>query len=512
MLKKPFSGKRWLLACIVVAAVLALSTVLTLIAHKGQGSLIIKTVSDDAGGAIITWQAKDGIYAQRVNASGALLWGKGGVKAADVFCPDPYDNHYFGYSLAADGKGGAFLTWVEDYRTPEDYKDPATYEPMKVFTQRISPSGGLLWGDGVITGKAGRMVSSGLPQVAADGTGGCFYAWNDFQTVIRGLHDDYLRVQKLDAGGRALWGDNGILVTASAPYHTLTDAEKAQGFQGTYMRTRPTFEDHFYFTGAGESGAFIFWRVAQETVDTILYARFIDTDGKTAWTEDVLAGTGALQNIFSDGRGGVIFSCYQQDNGVLVQSLGADGTLRWGYEGIAGKTSLTYTESDGQGGAFLIINAYPDSGYSSQISPYIRPRITYYLQRADSGGNPRWAKNTELSLGLNQSNLELTLFADGKGGAFAVFREGLQSYMGGKLVCRKVAPDGMLLWPGTGVELFAGASLRYLSQPLGIEDGTGGVIIVTAAGKNPFRGDSVYAQRLDQDGNRLWGNGIRVDR
>ena len=61
-------------------------------------------IPDGSGGAIVGWTylgSNDDLYAQRVSASGALLWQKGGVavsKAADA---------QFGMAMAEDGGGGA---------------------------------------------------------------------------------------------------------------------------------------------------------------------------------------------------------------------------------------------------------------------------------------------------------------------------------------------------------------------------------------------------------------------
>jgi hypothetical protein len=72
-------------------------------------------ISDGIGGAIITWQDKRNdssttdIYVQRINNSGSVVWILNGV----AICTASYiQNHA---QLISDDKGGAIITW-EDFR------------------------------------------------------------------------------------------------------------------------------------------------------------------------------------------------------------------------------------------------------------------------------------------------------------------------------------------------------------------------------------------------------------
>jgi hypothetical protein len=70
-------------------------------------------ISDGAGGAIIAWYqvgdyTGDDIYAQRLNASGTLLWNEHGVPISTPLDDQDYPQ------LVTDGAGGAFLTWEDD--------------------------------------------------------------------------------------------------------------------------------------------------------------------------------------------------------------------------------------------------------------------------------------------------------------------------------------------------------------------------------------------------------------
>ena len=91
-----------------------------------QGSPSI--VSDGAGGAIVTWpdpRSEDpvnyDIYAQRVNASGAVQWAADGV----ALCTAAGDQYPYG--IVSDGAGGAIVTW-DDRRSGD----------VDIYAQRVS--------------------------------------------------------------------------------------------------------------------------------------------------------------------------------------------------------------------------------------------------------------------------------------------------------------------------------------------------------------------------------------
>ncbi len=90
-------------------------------------------VSDGSGGAIITWQdGRSGnvdIYAQRINASGAVQWTADGVAISTA------SNNQLIPTIVSDGSGGAIITW-------QDYRSGTTPD---IYAQRVR-SDGLLGG------------------------------------------------------------------------------------------------------------------------------------------------------------------------------------------------------------------------------------------------------------------------------------------------------------------------------------------------------------------------------
>ena len=89
-------------------------------------------VSDGAGGALFVWRDdRNGsgnfdVFAQRLDANGARLWGDNGTAVTNV-----PGSAAAGYKIIADGTGGAILAWRDDR--------PSNNLPTKnVWVQRLN--------------------------------------------------------------------------------------------------------------------------------------------------------------------------------------------------------------------------------------------------------------------------------------------------------------------------------------------------------------------------------------
>ena len=149
-------------------------------------------ISDGGGGAIVTWQdGRSGswdIYAQRVDASGAVQWTANGV----ALCAATLDQMW--PAITSDGAGGAIVTWNDSRNGHWD-----------TYAQRVNASGAVQWtADGVplFTAEGGR---SEIPTITSDGAGGAIVAWYDSRN---GGWDIY--AQRVNALGSAQWTTNGV--------------------------------------------------------------------------------------------------------------------------------------------------------------------------------------------------------------------------------------------------------------------------------------------------------------
>lgn len=157
-------------------------------------------ISDGAGGAIIAYMrdipCDDGrigycdsdIYAQRIDAGGNVLWGPDGVPiCTGASVPNSP-------RIVTDGAGGAIIPFffLEDY---------AAFR-----ARRIDADGHKLW-------EEEAELWGGI--IVSDGSGGVISVWY-------GEEGTNARAQRLDATGRELWGPEGITLTLRDRHWSLT--------------------------------------------------------------------------------------------------------------------------------------------------------------------------------------------------------------------------------------------------------------------------------------------------
>jgi hypothetical protein len=127
---------------------------------------------------------------QREDAAGKDLW-------PEVRVIDPGENELATeLEYIPDGTGGIVIVWRLS-------KDSAPVSG--IMAQRIDADGNLRWGEeGMAVFTAPGIRYQGIGKVLGDGTGGV--------TIIAAagtgaLYGDMVYAQKLDAGGKRLWGD-----------------------------------------------------------------------------------------------------------------------------------------------------------------------------------------------------------------------------------------------------------------------------------------------------------------
>jgi hypothetical protein len=268
---------------------------------------------DGAGGAIIAvWhRAPDrldyDLYAQRVDASGNVLWIPNGVP----ICVDPSK---IGWSYTMpDGTGGVIISWWDD-RNGADNTD--------IFAQRLDASGNPLWtanGEAICTSPGNQQ----WPAPVSDGFGGAIITWFDSRV---GTNDVY--AQRIDASGNALWTPGGV-VLCDAPADKWNNGIVSDGAGGAII----TWDDYRNMgIGFGRD----------------LFAQRIDGSGTPLWTANgapVCSRKGTTTNCdpSSDGAGGAIIpwldSRSNNTYNVYAQRIGSHGSMH--TVGVAPPSTLT---------------------------------------------------------------------------------------------------------------------------------------------------------------------------
>lgn len=421
---------------------------------------------DSLGGSIMVYQLNGGdgrtSYLQRLSAEGDFLWeGKG--KALFSVEGDS-EGGYPSASLVIDGDGGAIVVWVQD---------------SELRAQRVDEGGSFLWPTG---GIEIATDCASWPEILSDGSGGAIVAWQDSY--------DKFCLQKIDSQGNLSWRESGLAADAACYFDIASDTQ---------------------------GNTFLSWQDS----DLNTFVQKVDADGDIQWSQGgLLVGSGhgggaGTCAISGDGSGGAIvvwvYEAYDEGDSVSgvelrAQIIGTEGAALWREEGVAVAAVSEYAipvepqvASDGSGGAVMAW----------------RNPLDIYAQRLDSIGSRLWAdQGVRVWQYEGPQSPVYSLIGDGFGGVIVVWRyfeEGAMVDQGGVLHAQKLDDGGVALWETNGV-LVSDDSWNYCAPPVISSDGYGGVIVAWLAGAGVHHSSSSYVQRIDADGELLWGDsGIRLD-
>jgi len=177
--------------------------------REGYCDHSLDLVGDGNGGAIFIWQERKGepgkrvtrIFTQRINAEGSLPWGQEDV----LLYATPEEVHADEVRVVSDGSGGAIAVWMQ---VPEGRIEEGSPEALlfDIYAQRVDANGNILWQqNGVplgITKGGGECPTN--PLVVSDGAAGAIVIWEDLR---KGLMSMY--TQKIDADGNIKWQPGG---------------------------------------------------------------------------------------------------------------------------------------------------------------------------------------------------------------------------------------------------------------------------------------------------------------
>jgi hypothetical protein len=339
--------------------------------------------SDGAGGAIVVWRddrnGEHDLFAQRVDASGATLWGTEGVTISDA--PTVQRN----YRIVSGGSGGAIIAWQDSSSGSAD-----------IYAQKIDASGAAQWAAGGVA-ICTNAFEQHEPCIETDGLGGAFIAWDDH----RGGPTD-LYAQRIKANGTVAWTANGIVIC---------NAANAQ-------------EDPCMVSD-DLGGVTIAWRDYRNSADWLIYAQRISGSGSILYAANgVLANTTAVDMyqlaIGSDSNHGAIiawthFGSSSQD--LYAQRINYLGYRDWAAGGVAVCTYAATQSNpvivpDGNGGAVIAWDDYRP-GTQRDI----------YAQKLSEDGVPKWTVNGRSVCTDANDQLYQCIASDGAGGAVIAWED-----------------------------------------------------------------------------------------
>ncbi len=422
--------------------------------------------TDGVGGAIIAWQEEMNgnydIYAQRIDASGAVRWTAAGVPV----CTAPGTQYL--PKIISDGAGGAIVCWI-DSRSGTAY--------WAVYAQRIDSSGVAQW---TLNGVALNVIGDAYgPGLVTDGAGGAIVVWHDF----RNGNDDDIYARRVTASGTALWTYGGVpLCTApGGQYSVHTISDGAGGAVVTWKDDRDGAANGHIYEGD-------------------IYAQRINGSGATQWALNgtplcTAAGSQAAPSSAPDWTGGatVVWIDYR-DSGttgdIYAQRIDGSGTVQWTADGVAvctapGDQSYMTATSDGAGGLIAVWEDHR-SGTTEDL----------YAQRIDVSGAVQWTVNGIALCTAPSAQLYAKLVPDGAGGAIVTW-EDLRSGVDYDIYGQRVDGSGASQWMPDGVAFCAAAQNQ--EYPV-IVANTGGPIVAWVDYRSGTNRNDVYAQRADANG------------
>ncbi len=419
-------------------------------------------ILDGLGGAIITWQDRRAgsyydIYAQRVDAYGAIQWTVDGI----AICTAAYSQE--SPQIISDGSGGAIITWL-DYRSGGANSD--------IYAQRVNASGAVQWtADGVAICTAANNQTS--LQIIGSASGGAIITWEDFRG---GSYSD-IYAQRVDASGTVSWTADGVAICAAANNQTSPQ-----------------------IIGSG-SGSIITWEDFRGGSYSDIYAQRVDASGAVSWTADGVAICAAANNQTSPqivaGSGGAIITWQDSRYGggefidIFAQTVDASGVVQWTENGVIICGEMHAQESprvtwDDWGGAIITWEDFRGGSYSSDI----------YAQRVDASGVAGWAANGVAICAANNNQESPQIASDGWGRVIITWQDSRsESYP--DIYAQQVDANGAVQWMANGIAICSAANIQ--ESPQIASDGWGGAIITWQDSRTGSYPD-VYAQRVTESG------------
>jgi hypothetical protein len=313
--------------------------------------------SDGGTGAIIAWyderagSTNPDIYAQKIDASGAIQWPTGTPTTAGIaVCTNSY--WQWDPSITSDGSGGAIITWWDNRNGNYD-----------IFAQKINTSGALQWPTGTPTtegiGVCTLPLDQEYPSITSDGSGGAIIAWVDsrnYNTGMYTLSDIY--AQRINASGAAQWG---------------ADVE---------ICTNPASQYRPYIVSAGSGGAIVTWNDYRAN-NYDVYASKVSLDG--ALPVELTIFTAALNS-------GAVELNWKTATEVNNYGFEIEKTVISNQQAVTSWKKIGFVEGAGT------TNAPKKYSYSDRNIP--EGKYSYRLKQIDRDGKFEYSQTVEVTAAI----------------------------------------------------------------------------------------------------------------
>ncbi len=350
-----------------------------IVCNAVEDQMYAKAVPDGDGGYIVCWTDTRpwpyaDIYAQRLDADGAVQWAANGI----IIC-SAARNQAYNVITTVEG-GGAIIAWLDDRNATG----------WDVYTQRINNSGTALWTADGIAACTDLTFQDDLRIAHSAVNKGAYLVWEDSRNANTDIYGN-----QIDSLGTASWGTagKGIITEASYQYNpeiiedgyggaiiAWIDMRNGNGdiyaerinlsncwsVDGLPVCTATGNQNYPIMEKCGQYGTVVAWRDYRGGTHSDVYAQRIDIWGNMLWTANGLGictytRDQGVEEIIEDGAGNLIFSwtdVRNVDTDIYIQKVTLAGTIQWETDGrlFLHEYYQRYgvrMAPDGQGGAFM---------------------------------------------------------------------------------------------------------------------------------------------------------------
>ncbi|HQV54672.1 MAG: T9SS type A sorting domain-containing protein [Chitinophagaceae bacterium] len=423
----------------------------------------VQLVADGTGGTIAVWEdnrnGSTDIYAQRLSATGNLLWAVEGIP----ICTATFNQ--LNPKIVTDGASGAVISWIDD-------RNGAGAGSYDIYAQRINASGIVQW------------VTDGLPVCTATGTqnnqqmladnSGAMIVWSDGRG---GSANADIYAQRLDQVGTPLWTIDGTTVCTASSLQNMPQI----------------------ISDGGAGSAIIAWEDWRNFSQSDIYAQRI-SNGFTDWTFNgvLICSESNLAHQYNtrmvaDGAGGAIMCWEDKRNSgsntdLYAQRINNSGTTQWTSNGISicNVNGIQFSHqliADASGGAIIV---WEDRRTNRDI----------YSQKINATGVIQWALNGIPVCNNFDTQEDPQLVATISGGAIFIWTDSRNSFQQ-DIYAQSFNAAGVVQWPNNGVPI-ANEGHAQFSAKL-ISYGTDEAIIAWTDLRTTLDYD-IYSSRLFANG------------
>ncbi|MFW5725033.1 MAG: InlB B-repeat-containing protein, partial [Bacteroidota bacterium] len=334
-----------------------------------------------------------------------------------------------------------------------------------------------------VTDLAGEQV---IPKTAVCANG-------DFYVGFLSSEDENynVRLQRFDSQGNPQWASNGILISDHESMSWVTDWDLTVD------------QDHH---------AILTWQDIREGGNNNTVAYRISPDGEFVWGENgiMLSSSTSFDvapKVTVTNSNNAVFA-WQSDSVIIMQKITPDGEKQWGEWGITLSSDLSYSWPQllPAGDDGVIMKFFEDSG------PTWAPTRHILAQKFDGNGTPVWEDYTVV---YNEGTIQfwhqiLSFVSDGNGGFFLAWHDFTMSPNQSSAWIQHINAEGEPVFQPNGVLLSTRNDFNQFYPSIARPDGDENVYVYWREVNGNQNQWGIFAQKIDPQGQRLWGDQGKV--